>query len=342
MKKLITIFCLTAILVAAVLQSSVDPKILLGSVVVVGAVVTTDFLAGLLTNFRAIFSQELGDVAKRMDQYLRIATQFPSTTDQESYGWMGATPNMREWTDVRVYKAIKAYDYTLKNLHYEGTIEVDKDTLADDKYGLITPRVKALARRAIRHFNEKVFSGLDDGNATLAYDGIEFFDSTREIGESGNIDNILTDAYSGSASEIRTAIGAAIVAMATFKDDKGIPMGLVPNMIVCPPAMYIPILNALLPGVAGTKRPEAGYFDLADIIMSPWLDRDAADWYILCTEGEIKPMIFQMRQEPQFVSLDDPKSDHVFKNRTFLYGVDDRFAVGYGDPRTAIMIEDSG
>jgi len=304
-----------------------------------GAVVTSDFLAGLMTSYRVIFKEALGEAGKKFQIYKELCTEFTSDTDKESYGWMGASPNMRQWTDVRVYKAVKAYDYTLTNLHYEGTIEVDKDTYEDDKYGMIAPRVRGLANRAIRHINERVISALDDnGNA---YDGTAMFADTRTIGDSANIDNLLSGAYSGSADEIRAALAAAYAKMVLFQDDKGIAMGLMPDMIACAPAMKIPLINALLPGVAGTVRPEAGIFPPDRIFVSPWIDADTLDWYVLCTTAEVKPMILQMRKQPEFVSLDNPKSDHVFKNKSFLYGVDDRFVVGYGDPRTAIKIVDA-
>lgn len=306
-----------------------------------GATVTSDFLAGLMTNYRAIWQKALDEFEKLINQYQMISTEFLSTTDKETYGWMGSPPAMREWTDVRVYRALKAYDYTLTNKHYEGTIEVDRDTYEDDKYGMIAPRVKGLARRALKHYNKLVFSALDDGVATDAYDSIYFFKTVRTIGKSGNISNILDGSYSASASEIRDALGAAVVRMASFKDDQGEPIGLIPDLIVCSPTMYIPIQNALLPGVAGTVRPEAGMFPTARIMQSAQIDRDALDWYVLCTDVEVNPIIFQMRKRPEFVSLDDPKGEHVFKNKTFLYGVDDRFAVGYGDPRTAIRITDN-
>lgn len=306
-----------------------------------GAVVTSDFLAGLMTNFRVIFQEALDEVMAEFQLYKEISTEFPSDTDQESYGWMGANPNMREWTDQRVYKALKAYSYSLVNKHYEGTIEVDRDTYEDDKYGLIAPRVRGLPRRAVRHMNEQTISKLDAGATDLAYDGTAFFADTRTIGASANIDNLLASAYSGDAAQVRAALAVAYQTMALYQDDKGIAMGLVPDTIVCSPAMLILIRNALLPGVAGVIRTEAALFPPERVFASAWIDADLYDWYILCTKAEVKPLIFQLRKAPEFVALDDPRSDHVFKNKTFLYGVDDRFVVGYGDPRTAIKIQDA-
>ena len=299
--------------------------------------ITSDFLAAVLTNYRAIFSNALGDLSPGFEDYKKIATIFNSTTAKETYDWLGHTPSLQEWKDKREYKGLRNFDYTLTNKHYEGTIEVNRDTYEDDQLGQIPIRVKGLARNALKYFNEKVFSALDDNGD--AYDGTAMFADSRTIGASASIDNLLDGAYSESSSEIRAAIKAAVVAMMAYQDDWGKPMGLQPDTIVCSPLMGIPIKEALKEDVAGQQRTETEF--IKNVIVNPWIDADTLDWYILCTTEEVKPLIFQLRKAPVFDALDDPKSDHVFKNNSFLYGTDCRFEVGYGDPRTAIKITDN-
>jgi phage major head subunit gpT-like protein len=294
----------------------------------------------MMTNYRVIFKQALDEAFQEYTLWKEIASLMTSTTDKETYAWMGAVATMNEWKDQRQYQAMKNYTYTLTNLHYEGTVEVDRDAYEDDKYGMMPTRIQGLARRAARHYNQVVVSKLDDGITDLAYDGSAFFLTNRTIGSSGTIDNYKSGAYSGSEAEIRTAMALAFQTMMLFKDDKGVPMGLVPDTIICAPTMKIAILQALLPGVAGTVRPEAGIFSPSRVFASPWIDADTDDWYVLCTTAEVKPLIFQLRKDVEFVSLTAPDNDHVFKNKTFLYGVDDRFAAGFGDPRTAIKFHD--
>ncbi len=54
-------------------------------------------------------------------------------------------------------------------------------------------------------------------------------------------------------------------------------------------------------------------------------------WYVLCTKRPLKPFIVQMRRRAEFVTKFDPRSsDHVFMTRQFLWGVDMRFATGFG------------
>jgi len=53
-------------------------------------------------------------------------------------------------------------------------------------------------------------------------------------------------------------------------------------------------------------------------------------WFLLDTSRAVKPLIFQNRKAAEFIALTNPESDHVFKNKSFVYGVDSRDNAGYG------------
>jgi phage major head subunit gpT-like protein len=53
-------------------------------------------------------------------------------------------------------------------------------------------------------------------------------------------------------------------------------------------------------------------------------------WYLLDTSKVIKPLIYQVRKDYNFVAMDNEKDDNVFARREFIYGVDARSNVGYG------------
>jgi phage major head subunit gpT-like protein len=305
------------------------------------SLVTSDVLAGLLTNFRVVFKQGLDELDATLADYKKVATIFPSTTNKESYGWLGANPAVTEWKDRKKLYGVGTYDYTLTNKDYEATIEVDRNTIEDDRYGLIAPRIRGLSARAHKFLNEKVFTQLDGVESLLAYDGAAVCSATRTaIGDSGTIVNHIYGAYSGSTTEVLAAIDAVLAGFRNMKDDRGIYMNLVPDTIVCSPAMEMLIRRALQPQVAGVPLPQAGLFG-ANIIASPWVDADALDWYVLCTSAEVKPILLQMRKEPQIVSVVNPEDSHVFMSKTFLYGVEMRLEVGYGDPRTVFKVVDT-
>jgi len=302
-------------------------------------VVTSDMTTALRTGIQAIFNKGLGDMAAQYDVWKKIATVFSSSSDKEEYSWFGQVPSLQEWKESRQLGGLKPHSYTLTNKDWESTIEVNKNALADDKLGQISTRVRQLVRAYYRGIIREVFSKLDYGATGTAFDGTAFFSDTRTIGSSSNIDNLLSGAYSGSATEVRTAIAAGAAAMAGFQDENGEYLGLIPDLIVCSPTMGPVIQEAIRPDFAGAQRPESQY--VKEIIVSPWIDSDSLDWYLLCTTEEVKPIIFQNRQNPEVVSLDKPDSYDAFMKKLLYYGVDARFETGFGDPRTAVKIVDA-
>jgi len=53
-------------------------------------------------------------------------------------------------------------------------------------------------------------------------------------------------------------------------------------------------------------------------------------WYLMDLSKPIKPIILQVRKQPQFVSMDKPDDENAFMRKKYRYGVDDRKNVGYG------------
>lgn len=55
-----------------------------------------------------------------------------------------------------------------------------------------------------------------------------------------------------------------------------------------------------------------------------------ASWFLIDDSRALKPLIWQVRQRPQFVAKDNLTDDNVFDKKEFIYGVDSRDAVGFG------------
>ena len=64
-------------------------------------------------------------------------------------------------------------------------------------------------------------------------------------------------------------------------------------------------------------------------------------WYLLDLSRPVKPLILQVRKEPQFVAMDKEADEHVFMRRKFRYGVDDRKNVGFGFWQMAYASKDT-
>ncbi len=64
--------------------------------------------------------------------------------------------------------------------------------------------------------------------------------------------------------------------------------------------------------------------------VSNFMGGSSAAWYILDTNRPIRPVIWQKRQDYNFVALDNPNDPNVFMKKEFLYGTDGRGNAGYG------------
>jgi len=303
--------------------------------------VNSDVLAGLRTNFQAIFNKALGDNASMLTDVTKIATEIPSSSEKESLNWFGITPSLTEWKDKRQMNGLLPYTYTLTNRDWANGLEVDRDAILDDKLSMLPPRIRSMTKAYYRAVIREVFSLLDKGASTKAYDGGNMFATSRTIAKSGTINNYLSGNYSDSETEVRQAISDGVAAMTSFCDDWGEPLNLMPDTIVCSPAMTLTIQQALRPGVAGVIRPEAQVVNPNNVITSPWLKTTAKDWFLLCTSEEIKPVVFVNRQAPQFASLDNITDHDAFMMKKYYYGCDARFVTGFGDPRTAVMFHNT-
>lgn len=132
----------------------------------------------LFTGFKGSFNKGF---AGALSAYKSIAMVVPSTTREEEYGWLGQTPRMREWIGDRVVKSLAAHGYKIKNRDFEQTIEVDRNDIEDDQYGVLSPLFVEMGRAAAELPDELIFSLLKAGFSTNCYDGQYYFDTDHQV-----------------------------------------------------------------------------------------------------------------------------------------------------------------
>ena len=79
--------------------------------------------------------------------------------------------------------------------------------------------------------------------------------------------------------------------------------------------------------INGTKNTMQG---TAKPLVVPQLAGHDSAWYLLCASRPIRPLIWQQRKKPKFVSKTAETDDNVFMRKTFLYGADYRGNAGFG------------
>ena len=165
--------------------------------------ITTANLEALRVGYKTNFQSGLG-MAK--PQYTSVATTVPSSTKENTYGWLGKFPKIREWLGDRVIHNLMEHDYAIKNKSFELTIGVDRDDIKDDNLGIYKPLFEEMGMSAAAHPDELVFPLLKNGFATECYDGQNFFDTDHPVlDENGDETSIAnTDGGVGTGAETGT------------------------------------------------------------------------------------------------------------------------------------------
>jgi len=145
-------------------------------------VITPELLAAANRGFKTSFQKGFAGYTA---MYTTLATIITSTAAEETYGWLGDIPKMREWIGDRQVKALSSKGYTIKNRKFELTIGVVRDDIEDDKLGLYGPRFEMLGQSASSHPDEVLFELINAGFTTECFDGQNFFDTDHPVGKPG-------------------------------------------------------------------------------------------------------------------------------------------------------------
>jgi phage major head subunit gpT-like protein len=258
--------------------------------------------------------------------YQRFTTEIASTHRSEMHAWMGALGTMKEWLDDAQFEKLRAYTFTLLNKSWQMGLEVDRDDIADDNLGIVTPAIQGLSTAAKRHPDDLVFALLNAGFAGtlgLAYDGQFFFDTDHRDGTGPVQSN------KGTAVLTTASLRAAAMVMQQLKNDRNRPIVNRPTHLVVPPALQATaedILNTQFLG-SGASNPT---FHMVDLIVAPQLTSTTA-WFLMdLQETGLKPFIFQTREPLEMASQDNMTDEHAFMRKVYRWSVFARYNAGYG------------
>jgi len=289
-------------------------------------------LAPLRVGFKTIFQGGLGQASS---MHMRVATNVPSSTREQKFGWLGKIPNVVEWVGARQVQNLKQHDYTIREKAWELTIAVERDDIETDNLGIYTPLFTEMGMSTGSHWDSLVFGLLKDGFATVCYDGQYYFDTDHPVlGVEGTVTTVPnTDGGSGTpwflldvnralkpiilqkrkdfefvardkltdgnvftnkefvyGADARANVGfgfwqfawgskqtlnaanyaAARAALSGMKGDYGRPLGIMPNLLVVPPALESagrqPLNSEFASG--GETNEWKG---TAELLVVPWL-----------------------------------------------------------------------
>jgi phage major head subunit gpT-like protein len=241
---------------------------------------------------------------------------------------------MREWLGPRQIKNVSTKKLTVTEKGYEDTVGIRRRDIVSDTYGVYGPIISQLGLNAGKVWNDLAFAALVANGNWL--DGAAFFGTTRKYGDA-TISNYTTSALTGAGLSAGTmtlgTYGTARVAMMSYQGHNGKGLGVVPNVLVVGPKLEYqarlicesPIcVGSVATGessyVSGASAPNP-YYKSAEVIVAPDLVGTYDDyWFLLATQGMIKPVLVQKGEEPVLIRKDREEDDNVFDIDEYKYG----------------------
>src|SRR5690606_27501964 len=86
--------------------------------------------------------------------YPSICTIVPSDGADEEYGGLGSMPGMREWLGDRQFHSLRAAKFTIENKEWEGSVEIPRTAIEDDRVGIYGPVLDQMGTEAAHHPDE--------------------------------------------------------------------------------------------------------------------------------------------------------------------------------------------
>jgi phage major head subunit gpT-like protein len=288
-------------------------------------------LTALFVALKSTFNNAFDATPAMWDQ---VATLVPSTTRQNDYSWLDRFPRLKKWVGDKVVRALSQHNYTLVNESYEATVEVDRDDLEDDQLGIYAPQAQDAGFSAKQWPDELVFGALNEAFSAKCYDGLPFISDKHPNGKDKDGKPVITSNLgnaklsAASLAEAQAGYGAGRTALRNMKDVDGRPLNVQPALLVVPPALE-DTANALMTAERLDDGKTNIYKGTAKVLVVPWLLSDTA-WFLMDTTRAIKPLIFQQRKKPVFVSQQDMNNPDVFMRKKLKFGAEARGAAGFG------------
>jgi phage major head subunit gpT-like protein len=282
-------------------------------------------LTAVFINLKTTFNKAF-DAAPSL--WEKTTMLVPSGSKQNDYSWLSRFPKMRKWLGDKVIKALEAFKYTVVNDDWEATVEVDRNDIEDDTIGIYEPQAQEAGYSA-KQLPDEIDADLkNNAFANLCYDGQYFYDTDHPVA-GASVSNKGTAALSAASTALAAAsYGVARLAIMSFKDDEGRPLGLIPNLLEVGPALEA-TGKLLLENDKLTDESPNPYKGTATLLVNPRITSTTV-WMLHVTNRPLKPFVYQERKKPVFVEQTGMDSDNVFMRKKFRFGAEARAAGGYG------------
>jgi len=149
----------------------------------------------IFNGFKAVYTDAFSAAPSN---YEKVSMVVPSGAREETYGWLGQFPKLREWIGPREIKGFEDHSFTIKNRKFESTVRIIRDDFSDDRFGIYKPMFAEMGHTARQHPDEMVFNLLRSGFDVPSYDGQSFFDAEHPTRDENNIEIAMSNLQDGA------------------------------------------------------------------------------------------------------------------------------------------------
>ena len=283
----------------------------------------------LFAHLRPIL-REATKAASQTSLAATLAVRVPSMKGSEIYTWLNNLPGMREFVGERNIKNVSATGWEIYNKKWESTIEVSREDVERDSIGQYSVLAQEHGASCASQPDKVLIELLVNGFTNKCYTGKAFFGSNHQPVAKGNKFTNVTDAPLS-----REAFRAARTAMLSIKNEADDNWVAGTDLVLVVP----PALESVAESIVAMKTLDGGAqnpdYQKARVEMVPRLAGNDTMWFLIENGRTIKAFAFQEEVPLEFNEITDPKSDHVFKNDSFLFGAYARNNLGYLFPQLA-------
>lgn len=306
--------------------------------------VTAANLAGINKSFQTKFNQ-----ARNLAPgfYKKLCMECPSSAAENVYGWLASLPQIGKKTGEYIKKRLQLLGYRLINETWGGIIEVQRESIEDDTYGMFAPTASLWGQRAGQVPDLELTQLLVNGFSSTKgrdYTNSAFFSAAKKAhGKATAFTNNGVKKLSAANFE------AALAGLVERVDAEGVPLYLGQDssmlyLVVCSDDQSTGESIVKLPTLSGGgANPN---YQKAQLIVLPGLqsaaqassvinDADARPWFLLDCSQPVKPFIYQPRASFEITPNFSLTSDAVFNEDVFQWKARGRMALGYGLPEYA-------
>jgi len=259
-----------------------------------------------------------------------LVLEVPSQGRSERYVWANAFPQIREWVGDAQFNRMSAYGFSLDNKTWQGGIECLREDIEDDTLNVVRPQIANLAAEAAFHVEDLIYQLMTSGFAGtkgLCYDGQFFFDTDHQDAQGAPVQS-----NKGTHTLTSAALGNAITAMRSLKDQAGRALRIAPTDMYVPPQLEQTartLLNAEIIVINGQAQTNI-MRGLVNLHVWNRLAEHPTWWYLFDqSKPGIKPFVHQLREPMQFVAQDRMTDDEAFMRRIYRWSAFTRDNAGY-------------